>query len=136
MRPNIRPNMGPLVHVLLVLLLGSTALAENKIICTHYIYQNVPFATITLHQDASGSIDRYGEITHFGQTKTTAIEEHAAQVGELYNLTVEADSNGGELGLIISQRNDVNGKQAKLINPASPMMKEMPGSCVFGQSNR
>ena len=116
-----------------LLTLGSAgfAQAENKIVCTHYVYADVPFATVTLHLLPNGHIDRLGEITHYGQTKTTSVEEHQARDGELYNMTVDADSGGNGLQLIVSQKDSNGGKEATLINQASPIMKEMPGICTM-----
>lgn len=112
---------------------SATAQNEDNITCQFYVYADVPFVTVTMYPAAEGHIKRLGEITHYGQTKTTAIEELEARDGELYNLVVEADSNGQELGLVISQKDVQGGKQSKLINPASPVMKEMSGVCAFSQ---
>ncbi len=117
----------------IVLTTAAAAQPEGKITCNFYVYADVPFVTITMHQEPNGHIKRIGEITHYGQTKSTAVEELEARDGELFNLTVEADTNGNELGVVISQKDAQDGKQSKLINPAAPVMKEMSGVCVFSQ---
>lgn len=79
-----------------------------------------------------GHIERLAEITHYGNTRQTAVEENPTKEGELYNLTIEADHPNSELFLEIYQSNtsEVNATYgAKLINPESPAMREMPGNC-------
>lgn len=117
---------------ILILMLSEHALAQTKLNCTHYVYQQMPFITISMNVKPDGRIERLAEITHYGNTRQTAVEENPTKDGELYNLTIEADHPNSELFLEIYQPNtsEINATYAaKLINPESPAMKEMLGNC-------
>ena len=121
-----------LTGLLLSSLTANSAYAEAKLSCTHYVYSDIPFVTITMKLTADGHIERLADITHYGSTQQIAIEENVTGPDQLYNLTVDADNPNGELFLEIYKPSDNQSQasfKAKLINPQSPAMKEMPGQC-------
>lgn len=121
-----------IILLALGLTLSEAALANQKLVCTHYIYQDIPFITISMSLDESGHIDRLAEINHYGTSRQTAIEENPTDESQLYNLTIEADNPGNELFLEIYRSEDVAAPsfyKAKLINPSAPSAKEMAGTC-------
>ena len=116
-------------------LIPTVTLAAEKLSCTHYVYPGMPFITVTMTLTADGHVERLGDVTHYGSTRQTAIEENPASGDQLYNLTIEADSPEGELFLEIYKPSDTllnETFKAKLINPQSPAMKEMAGECSLG----
>jgi len=116
----------------LALMASKTALASHKLVCTHYIYQDIPFITISMTVDESGRIDRLAKIDHYGTSRHTAVEENQTDPAQLYNLTIEADNPGNELFLEIYRTEDFEASsfyKAKLINPGAPSVKEMAGTC-------
>ena len=121
-----------LILLALGLTLSEAALANQKLICKHFIYQDIPFITISMTIDASGRIDRLAEIDHYGTSRQTAVEENQTEPKQLYNLTIEADNPGNELFLEIYRTEDFEtplSYKAKLINPSAPSAKEMAGIC-------
>lgn len=118
--------------VCLALMASTRAFADKTLVCTHFIYQDIPFITISMTVDASGQIDRLAEINHYGTSRQTAVEENQTQQGQIYNLTVEADNPGNELFLEIYEAKASEAPasyKAKLINPSAPSIKEMAGTC-------
>jgi hypothetical protein len=118
--------------IFLAFMASTTSLASQNLVCTHYIYQDIPFVTISMSVDASGRIDRLAEINHYGTSRQTAVEENQTNQRQLYNLTIEADNPGNELFLEIYRTEDFGALAsytAKLINPSAPSVKEMPGTC-------
>lgn len=112
--------------------ISSAAFAAQKLTCTHYVYSGVPFATVTLKLDPDGHVERFADITYYGVTQKTAVQENAKRDDQLYNLTLDADRPGEEIFLEIYKPADslaLNSFKAKLINPQSPAGKEMAGSC-------
>jgi hypothetical protein len=113
-------------------MVSKMALASHKLDCTHFIYQDIPFITISMTVDESGRIDRLAKIDHYGTSRHTAVEENQTDPAQLYNLTIEADNPGNELFLEIYRNDDVeesSSYRAKLINPGAPSVKEMAGTC-------
>lgn len=109
---------------------ASSAFAATTLSCDHYAYEGVLFATIKMTVKSDGHIERLADLTHYGQTRQTAVEEQTPAADELYNLVVEADSHGNELGLVIYKAQAVGSKfRAVLINPHVPYGKEMQGEC-------
>ena len=121
----------------LFILVSRPVFAQETITCTHYVYQTVPFITITMNVKPDGHIDRLSDLNHYGNTRQTAVEENPPNEGELYNLTIEADHPNSELFLEIYRQNtqQLNATfDAKLINPQSPAMREMLGQCEYTTS--
>lgn len=121
-----------LILLALGLTLSEAAIAKQKLVCTHFIYQDIPFITISMSLDESGRVDRLAEINHYGTSRQTAIEENPTEPKQLYNLTIEADNPGNELFLEIYRTEDfesASSYKAKLINPSAPSVKEMAGTC-------
>jgi hypothetical protein len=121
-----------IVLMSLVLMSSNIALAGQKLVCTAYIYQDIPFVTISMTIDESGRVERLAEIDHYGTSRQTAVEENQTNSKQLYNLTIEADNPGNELFLEIYRNQDVetsSSYKAKLINPSAPSLKEMAGTC-------
>lgn len=118
--------------VCLALMASTRAFAGTTLVCTHFIYQDLPFITISMTVNESGGIERLAQITHYGSSRQTAIEENPTDQSQLYNLTIEADNPGNELFLEIYRSEDVaapSSYKAKLINPGAPSVKEMAGTC-------
>ncbi len=116
----------------LALMISKTAIAGQKLVCTAYIYQDIPFVTISMTVDESGQVDRLAEIDHYGTSRQTAVEENQTDPEQLYNLTIEADNPGNELFLEIYRTEEfesASSYKAKLINPSAPSVKEMAGTC-------
>jgi hypothetical protein len=113
-------------------MMASGAFAD-KLACTHYLYPEVPFITITMNIQEDGHIDSDAIVYNYGTTRHTNIQEGTPTGNQLYNLTVGAGSPNGELFLEIYkpsiERHAVSSYSAKLINPNSPGMKEMAGHC-------
>lgn len=121
-----------IILVALGLLLSEAATANQKLVCTHFIYQDIPFITISMSLDESGHVDRLAEINHYGTSRQTAIQENPTDQSQLYNLTIEADNPGNELFLEIYRTEGFevpSSYKAKLINPGAPSVKEMAGAC-------
>ncbi len=118
--------------VCLALMTSTRAFAGTTLVCTHFIYQDIPFITISMSLDESGRVERLAEIDHYGTSRQTAVEENQTDPKQLYNLTIEADNPGNELFLEIYRNDDVeesSSYRAKLINPGAPSVKEMAGTC-------
>ena len=112
------------------ILISSPGFSMSKIECTHFVYDGVPFVTVTLTAKPDGHIERLAQLTHYGQTRQTAAEEQSTNNGELFNLVIEADSPGNELRLVIARETNSAGDYlARLINERDPVMKEMKGTC-------
>lgn len=121
---------------ILLFMISTTVYASRTMECTHYVYSEVPFVTISMKVKADGGIERLAEVTHYGNTQQVAVEENDPGEGELYNLTVDADRPGQELFLKVFLSNEVKDRAsyaAKLINPQSPAMKEMAGQCILNE---
>ena len=117
--------------IISIFMFANGALASDKIVCDYYVIQDVPFATVELTVMADGRIDPTAKITHYGITKSSGVIQHETGADELYNLQVEADSPGNELGLVIFREQTSTGaNRSVLINPNSPMGKEMRGQCA------
>jgi hypothetical protein len=121
-----------IILLALGLVISEAVLASQTLICTHFIYQDIPFITISMTIDDSGRIDRLAEIDHYGTSRQTTVEENQTAPKQLYNLTIEADNPGNELFLEIyrTEAFEVSSPyKAKLINPGAPSVKEMAGIC-------
>lgn len=121
-----------IILVALGLILSEAAIANQKLVCTHFIYQDIPFITISMSLDESGRVDSLAEINHYGTSRQTAIQENPTDQSQLYNLTIEADNPGNELFLEIYRNEGFevpSSYKAKLINPGAPSAKEMAGAC-------
>jgi hypothetical protein len=118
--------------LLSVIGLSVGAFGATTLTCNHYATEGVVFITFTMAVKPNSHIERLGELTHYGQTRQTAIEELNPSADQLYNLIVEADHPGQELGLVIYKAAlDLESRRAVLINPQMPVMKEMPGTCEY-----
>ena len=112
--------------------LSADAFGATKLSCTHYATEGAVFVTIAMTVKSDGHLERLAYLTHYGQTRQTAIEELTPSADQLYNLVVEADHHGQELGLVIYKTSvDSGSHRAVLINPQMPVMKEMPGTCEY-----
>lgn len=118
--------------MLSVIGLSVGAFGATTLTCNHYATDGVVFVTFTMNVKPDSHIERLAYLTHYGQTRQTAIEELTPSADQLYNLVVEADHHGQELGLVIYKASlDRESRRAVLINPQMPVMKEMPGTCEY-----
>jgi|GEM_PF-1357316 len=95
-----------------------------------FAYMGAPFATVAISVTENGAVRREGTVTMYGRSQTTAIEQQEALAGEKFHVLVDADRPGQELTMIVFDDDAVaTPLRAKLINPQSPMVKEMDGTC-------
>lgn len=103
----------------------------KKLVCKHYVVNQIEFCTVTLTLLEDGSIESPVNINHQGSNQKSVIKEIELQEGDWYRLLLDADKPGHEIEMVISSLKKENGEYpAVLINHEAPFAKEMHGTCT------
>lgn len=104
--------------------------ATKKLVCKHYVVNQIEFCTVTLTIREDGSIESPVNVNHQGSNQKSMINEIELQEGDLYRLLLDADKPGHEIEMVVSSlKNETGEYPAVLINHQVPFGKEMHGTC-------
>lgn len=124
--------MKKLVMTLGLFLFSSVGISSTKkLVCKHYVTNEIEFCTVTLTVLEDGSLESTANINHQGINQKSVIAEKELVEGDLYRLFLDADKPGQEIEMVITSQKNGNGEYpAVLINHEAPFAKEMHGTCT------
>lgn len=124
--------MKQIVITLALALFSSLGMGTTKkLVCKHYVVNQIEFCTVTLTVLEDGSIESPVNVNHQGSNQKSVINEIELQEGDLYRLLLDADKPGHEIEMVVSSlKNETGEYPAVLINHEAPFAKEMHGTCT------
>lgn len=103
----------------------------GKLVCKHYVVNDIEFCTVTLTVLQDGSLKSPAQINHQGSVQPSVLIEKPTQEGQLYRLYLDADKPGKEIEMVVQETKNQEGQYpAVLINHEAPFAKEMYGTCL------
>ncbi|NBX69652.1 MAG: hypothetical protein EBR01_11895 [Proteobacteria bacterium] len=118
------------LYLIIGLPLAATA-SPSKLVCAHFVTENIPFCTVTLKTDENGTLESLASVEHAGSVHSTVIKSLAPKPGEKFRLYLDANLEGQEIEMIIDETPNSDGTlPSVMINHEAPFAKEMYGSCI------
>lgn len=106
--------------------------AEATLVCTFNIF-GAPFATSNVLFTDADDISPNATLEHYGALQRATVTVKTPEQGQWLYLGFDEGQSGRELFQTVAERPVIGGEptRAVLINPASPFMRNLPGTCVW-----
>ena len=122
-----------LIFLLTTLTFGTASqAAETTLVCTFNIF-GAPFATSNVVFTGVDDISPNATLDHYGALQQATVTVKTPEQGQWLYLGFDEGQGDRELFQTVAARPVIGGEPtaAVLINPASPIMRELPGTCVW-----
>ena len=103
------------------------------VVCA-FSFVGVPFTTVEISVEGSTPATS-AIVEHYGSRMTVAVAEEQPEEGDWIHVTLDADRPGNELFMHVKSGAGQQ-RKARLINPAVPFAREMPGQCEISTRSR
>ncbi len=106
--------------------------AESILVCTFNIF-GAPFATTKVIFTGDDDISPNATLDHYGAVQQATVTVKNPEPGQWLSLGFDEGQSDRELFQTVTARPAIGGEPtaAVLINPASPVMRNLPGTCVW-----
>lgn len=106
-------------------------MAVSTLVCS-FLMMGAPFAKTILEFSSEGTMSKYAKLEHYGAIQNAVVTKKTPAANQWLSIVFDEGQSDRELRQTVSEEPSAAFEsKAMLTNPASPVMKDLPGTCVW-----